>query len=139
MPEDGEVKSRQIFDIPKIKIKATEHRIIIKKCTSCGTKNKSDFPEELVQEAQYGNQIKSLGVYLQNYQMTPYARCVDLLYDLTGHRLSAGSLANFQSKMFNQLGNFENEIKTLLLQSTVLYVDETGMKLNAAPACLPAR
>jgi len=134
LPEDGEVKSRQIFDIPKIKIKATEHRIIIKKCTSCGTKNKSDFPEELVQEAQYGNHIKSLGVYLQNYQMIPYARCVELLYDLTGHRLSAGSLANFQSKMFNQLDTFENEIKTLLLQSTILHGDESGMKVNAAPA-----
>jgi transposase len=130
LPEEGEVKSRQIFDIPKVEIKVTEHRIIIKKCTSCGTKNKSEFPEYLVQEAQYGNQIKSLGVYLQNYQMIPYARCVELLFDLTGHRLSGGSLANFQSKIHNQLGNFESEIKTLLLQSPVLHADETGMKLN---------
>ena len=95
LPENGEAKSRHIFDILKIKIKVTEHRILIKKRTNCGAKNKSDFPEELVQEAQYGNQIKSLGVYLQNYQMIPYARCVELLYDLTGHRLSGGSLANF--------------------------------------------
>jgi len=130
LPEKGEFKSRQIFDIPKIKIKVTEHRILIKACTHCGTKNKSNFPEGLVQEAQYGNEIKSLGVYLQNYQMIPYARCVELLYDLTGHRLSAGSLANFQSKMFHQLDNFEHEIKTLLLQSTTIHADETGMKVN---------
>jgi transposase len=130
LPEDGEVKSRQVFDIPKIKIKVTEHRIIIKKCTGCGAKNKSDFPEELVQEAQYGNQIKSFGVYLQNYQMIPYSRCVELLFDLTGHRISQGSLANFQSKMFNQLDNFENEIKTRLLQAPVLNVDETGVRVN---------
>ena len=26
LPEEGEVKSRQIFDVPKIKIKATEHK-----------------------------------------------------------------------------------------------------------------
>ena len=130
LPKDGEVKSRQIFDIPKIEIKITEHRILIKKCTNCGVENKSNFPEELVQEAQYGNQIKSLGVYLQNYQMIPYARCVELLFDLTGHKISAGSLANFQSKIFNQLGSFESEIKLRLLQSSVLHADETGVKLN---------
>ena len=130
LPENGEIKSRQIFDIPKIKIKVTEHRIVIKKCTSCGKQNKSEFPEGLVQEAQYGNEIKSLGVYLQNYQMIPYARCVELLFDLTGHRISAGSLANFQVKMYEQLSYFEDEIKRLLLLSQSMHADETGMKVN---------
>jgi len=64
--------------------------------------------------------------------MIPYARCVELLFDLIGHRLSVGSLANFQSKMYDRLGNFENGIKTLLLRSTVLHVDETGMKVNGS-------
>lgn len=130
LPEQGVIRSRQLFDIPKIKIEVTEHRTISKKCTNCGAKNKSKFPEELVQEAQYGNNIKSLGIYLQNYHMIPYARCVELLYDLTGHRLSAGSLANFQSKMYRNLEVFEKKLKTLLLQVPVLNVDETGVKLN---------
>lgn len=130
LPADGEVKSRQIFDIPKIKIAVTEHRIIIKKCSACGQKNKSVFPKELVQEAQYGNNIKSLGVYLQNYHMIPYSRCVELLDDLTGHKLSTGSLANFNKKMYYNLEEFEGKIKKLLLQSPVLNVDETGARLN---------
>jgi len=88
------------------------------------------FPKDLVQEAQYGNNIKAFGVYLQNYHMIPYARCVELIYDLTGHKLSVGSLANFQSKMYNQLDEFEKDIKTLLLQSPVLNADETGIRIN---------
>lgn len=75
LPTEGEIKSRQIFDIPKIKIHVIEHQIISKKCLSCGTKNKSTFPKGLIQEAQYGNNIKAFGVYLQNYQMLPYGRC----------------------------------------------------------------
>jgi len=130
LPKEGAIKSRQIFDIPKIKIHVTEHQIISKKCINCGTKNKSTFPKELIQEAQYGNNIKAFGVYLQNYQMIPYGRCVELIYDLTGHKLSAGSLANFQSKIHTQLNDFENSIKKLLLQSPVLNVDETGIRLN---------
>jgi transposase len=130
LPQAGEVKSRQIFDIPEIKIKVTEHRIIHKKCTNCGAQNKSVFPKELVQEAQYGNNIKAFGVYLQNYQMIPYGRCVELIYDLTGHKLSAGSLANFQAKMHIHLTDFEKHVKQHLLQSSVLHVDETGIRLN---------
>ncbi len=130
LPEAGETKSRQIFDIPKIKIEVTEHRIMLKKCTHCGTKNKSFFPEGLVQEAQYGSNIKAFGVYLQNYHMIPYGRCTELIYDLTGHKLSVGSLANFQMKIYNQLNEFEEDLKTLLLQSPVLHADETSARLN---------
>ena len=130
LTEKGALKSRQIFDIPKIKIAVTEHQIVTKICTQCGTKNKSKFPEDLVQEAQYGNNIKSFGVYLQNYQMIPYARCVELIYDVTGHKISAGSLANFQAKIYRQLDPFEQKIKTLLLQKPVLNVDETGVRMN---------
>jgi len=132
LPKEGEIKSRQLFDIPKIEIQVTEHRIVSKRCLKCGTKNKSKFPEGLVQEAQYGNRIKSFGVYLQNYQMIPYARSVELINDLTGHKLSAGSLANFQLKMYSNLDTFEQEIKKQLLQSPVMHVDETGVRLNGS-------
>lgn len=130
LPKEGELKSRQVFDIPQIKIAVTEHQIIIKKCGNCGAKNKSSFPKGLVQEAQYGNNIKSFGVYLQHYQLIPYGRCVELIYDLTGHKLSAGSLANFQEKIHSHLSEFEKQAKQGLLQSAVLNADETGIRLN---------
>ena len=67
LSKEGEIKSRQLFDIPKIKIEVTEHQIITKICGNCGKKNKTNFPEGLVQEAQYGNNVKAFAVYLQNY------------------------------------------------------------------------
>lgn len=130
LPKGGEIKSRQLFDIPKIKMEVTEHQIITKICENCGKKNKSVFPEGLVQEAQYGNNIKSFGVYLQNYHMLPYGRCAELIYDLTAHKLSVGSLANFQAQSFENLEQYESEIKKLLLQSEVLHADETGVRQN---------
>ncbi len=47
-------KTRQVFDIPEIKIHVTEHHVINKTCSNCGKENQVDFPEGLVQEAQYG-------------------------------------------------------------------------------------
>lgn len=111
-------------------MEVTEHQIILKTCRACGTKNKSNFPEDLVQEAQYGNNIKAFTVYLQNYHMQPFLRCSELIEDLTGHKISVGSLANFQSKCYKGLAEFEEQVKKGLLQSSVLHADETGIRIN---------
>lgn len=122
--------ARQVFDLPPIKIQVTEHRAAQKICTACGTQNTAKFPEGVTQKAQYGNNLKSLCVYLQNYQMLPYARCKEFIADLTGHHLSTGSLSNFQQVCVNRLEGYEQEIKKQLLQSPILHADETGIRLN---------
>jgi len=122
LPKEGKKSARQIFYFPKIKIKVTEHIIITKTCGNCGVSNRSAFPDGLVQRAQYGNNIKSFCVYLQNYQMLPFERCAELLEDLTGQRISQGSLANFQKMAYSKLSGYENEISKLLLQSEVNYM-----------------
>ncbi len=122
--------ARQIFDLPPITIQVTEHRRLHKTCGVCGKHNTGTFPEGLVQEAQYGNNLKSLCVYLQNYQMLPFARCSEFIADLTGHYISTGSLSNFQKQCFNHLQGYQQNIRQLLLQSPILHADETGIRLN---------
>lgn len=122
--------ARQVFDIPPIKIEVTEHRRIKKICLHCGKKNSANFPKEMNQEAQYGRGIKALCVYLQNYQMIPYARCSELIEDLIGHKISKGSLSNFQRKCFDYLEPYQEQVKEILLKSPVLHADETGIRLN---------
>lgn len=131
LPEESNgYDSRQVFDLPPISIQVTEHRRIKKTCLHCGKQNKGVFPKDLVQEAQYGTNLKSLCVYLQNYQMLPYARCSEFIYDLTGHYISTGSLSNFQRQYFNLLEPYQQEITKQLLQSPILHADETGIRLN---------
>lgn len=122
--------ARQVFDIPPITIQVTEHRRLSKSCGLCGKQNKGAFPSALAQEAQYGNTLKSLCVYLQNYQMLPYARCSEFIADLTGHCISTGSLSNFQEQCANNLQGYQQHIKQQLLQSDILHADETGIRLN---------
>ena len=116
--------------MPEIKLLVTEHITVSKTCKSCGEVNKSKFPKGLVQEAQYGDRVKSFCVYLQNYQMLPFERCAELLEDLTGQGISQGSLANFQKVAHAKLSAYEDEITQLLLQSEVNHADETGVNLN---------
>ncbi len=129
--------ARQVFDIPPITMQVTEHRRSHKTCGACGKLNKGEFPKGLVQEAQYGNDLKSLCVYLQNYQMLPFARCSEFIADLpvrqaglTGHRIPRGSPSNFQRQCFDRLQGYEQNIKRRLSQSPILHADETGIRLN---------
>lgn len=120
----------QVFDIPPIEIQVTEHRALKKTCSGCGKQHAGVFPDGLNQEAQYGNNLKSLCVYLQNYHMLPYGRCREFIADLTGHVMSTGSLSNFQKQCFDRLQDYQKHIKQQLLQSPVLHADETGIRLN---------
>jgi transposase len=132
LPKEGTKSSRQLVDLPEIKMLVTEHITISKTCNGCGEVNKSKFPKGLVQEAQYGNRVKSFCVYLQNYQMLPFERCAELLEDLTGQHISQGSLANFQKVAYDKLSVYEDGIIQLLLQSEVNHADETGVNLNGS-------
>lgn len=131
LPDDStHYDARQVFDIPPIEIQVTEHRRVHKKCTCCGKLNKGLFPKGLYQEAQYGIGLKSLCVYLQNYQMLPFARCSEFISDLTGHHISTGSLSNFQKQCFSDLEAYNQQIRLQLLQSPILHADETGIRLS---------
>jgi len=128
--EVDQYDARQVFDLSPITVEETEHRAVIKKCVRCGKKNKGGFPEGAGQKTQYGNGIKAWTVYLQNHQMLPFARCSELILDLSGHKLSQGSLANFQKKCHDKLEDYEQQTKKALLATEVLHADETGIKVN---------
>lgn len=131
LPKESEgYDARQIFDLPPIKIFVTEHRSSKKTCRHCGEQNKASFPKGLVQPAQYGNNLKALCAYLQNYQMLPYARCSEFIKDLTGQPIATGSLSNFQRQCFELLTPYQEEVKRQLLKSPVLHADETGIRLS---------
>lgn len=123
-------QSRQVFDIPEIKIEVTQHRVAKKICSCCGKTSQAKFPKHITRDTQYGNNIKSLCVYLQNYQMLPYSRCAELISDLTGHQISTGSLSNFLRQSYDLLEDYEQNIKSMLLQNKVLHADETGVNVN---------
>ncbi|MGI0062764.1 MAG: IS66 family transposase, partial [Nitrosotalea sp.] len=119
---------RQVYDIPPMRMHITEHRAEIKRCVHCQTENTAPFPEEVPDGVQYGNNVKQLGVYLTQYQLLPYERSAELIEDMTGHRLSTGSLVNFTGQCSDRLGGFIEGLKKHLKQSEVLHSDETGFR-----------
>lgn len=121
--------TRQVFDIPPIKIEVSEHQAEVKYCEKCGCKNTASFPPEAYAEACYGSRIKSLLVYLTNYQLIPYERAKEILQDLFNHTISAGSIYNANEKCYDNLADIEEIIKQKIITSDVAHFDETGLRV----------
>lgn len=106
-----EIKSRQVFDIPEIKINVTEYRIHSKTCPHCAKKSVSKFPENVTHQAQYGENIKAVITNLNVYQALPYKRIKELLSQIFNLNLSEGTINNTLKKAYKSLEEAERKIK----------------------------
>ena len=67
-------QSRQVVDIPQIKLEVTEHRAHQCMCGNCCATITAPFPPEIKASVQYGSRIKALSIYLNVFQLLPSKR-----------------------------------------------------------------
>jgi len=115
--------SRQVIDLPPLKLEVTEHQAELKVCPHCNCQNEAAFPTEAKTSVQYGSRIKSLLVYLNQYQRT-----VQLVEDLFSHTISQGTLYAWNKACFGKLESAEERIRQAILASEVVHFDETGIR-----------
>jgi transposase len=126
------VERRQVFDLPEPKLEVTEHQAEIKTCP-CGCVNRAAFPPEAAAPVQYGPRVKSVGVYLSEYQLLPYDRLAEILRDLFAcERFSEGTLANFKADCSRRLEPVEAAIRGLVTAAPVAGFDETGVRATGS-------
>lgn len=121
---------RQVIDLPSQRLWVTEHQVEEKQCPHCSHLTRAPFPETVKAPAQYGIGIQAFAVALVEGQVVPYARASQLLHDLLGVQLSAGSIASFVTTCYEHLAGVEMALKAALVQSAVVHQDETGMRVG---------
>lgn len=135
------METRQVFDIPPVKIFVTEHQAEVKQCM-CGHTTKAAFPEGVEAPVQYGPRIKAASIYLNQYQFLPYARLCETLRDLFNVSISEGTLANMVRRAGRLAEESVDQIRDALGAAAVVHFDETGMRRNGKTnwmhcACTP--
>ncbi len=123
------VEKRQVFDIPPAELVVTEHQAEAKQC-ACGHTTKAAFPEGVGAPVQYGPRIKATAVYLNQYQLLPYARLCETLRNLFNAPISEGTLANMVRQGGQLAKGSVEQIRDALAASPVVHFDETGMRRN---------
>jgi transposase len=124
-------EKRQVFDLPKVQMKVTEHRAEIKTCSGCGKETRAAFPREVSKAVQYGPEIKAQMVYLNTEQHLPLERTCDLLEEFYNHRLSEGTIVTACAEAAQKVAQSNQAVKEhLVAQEGVGHFDETGMVVN---------
>lgn len=120
----------QVHDLAPIEMVVREHQAAVKQCGSCGQSNQAGFPLEVTNRVQYGSRLRSLIVYLMDYQLLPSARVQELLSEVVGCPLSEGTLYEARQTCFESLAEVEASIFEALQQAAVAHFDETGLRVN---------
>lgn len=122
--------ARQVFDLPTLDLRVTEHQVAVKCCHQCGQQNQGCFPVAARNVVQYGPRLKGMMVYLMEAQLLPSARTCEVLNDLFGVHVSEGTLYNSRRQCFDHLASAEQSIRDALLHSRTIHFDETGMRVQ---------
>src|SRR6266851_1553050 len=101
-----------------------------KQCPMCSHLTRASFPTAVVAPAQYGTGIQSLATYVVEGQAVPYARASQLLQELLGVQLCAGSIASFVTTCHQQLAEVEKALKAALVKTNVIHQDETTLRVG---------
>ena len=100
-------EKRQIFDLTIIK-HVTEYQAEIL-VNNNGERVAAEFPDGLVQKAQYGNGVKAQSVYMSVQQLIPCERVSEYFSSQMGLPLSAGTVHNHDKRMNEYLKGFSLE------------------------------
>lgn len=126
------VERRQVFDLPEPKLEVAEHQGEVKTC-ACGCVNRAAFPSEAAAPVQYGPRVKSVAVYLGEYQLLPFDRLAEIMRDLFAcETFSEGTLANFKADCSRRLEPVEATIRDLAAAEPVVGFDETGVRATGS-------
>ena len=121
---------RQVFDLVQPVVQVTEHLGYELLCR-CGQHHRSIFPVDVTAPVQYGPVIKSTLVYLTQGQLLPMKRTAQIVSDLFGVKLSAGSVHTSIVQAAQTLVPSVTQIAAAVIASPVGHFDETGLPVGA--------
>ena len=126
------MERRQVFDIPPIKVRVTEHQLVRRRC-GCGTVTTADAPAGVDAPVQYGPNVAAIVVYLYVGQFLSKDRTARALAELFGTPLSAGTVAAMTTRAAAALaaeGGFAEQVRARLAESEVAHFDETALRVD---------
>jgi hypothetical protein len=126
------VERRQVFDLPEVTSKVTEHQLIEREC-SCGHRTRAAAPAGAEGPVQYGPRIAAVIVYLYAGQFLSKQRTAQALAELSGVPLSSGTVAALTARAAGRLGGFLEHARGQIAAAEVAGFDETGFRVQGRP------
>jgi len=120
--------AHQVFELPKMPLVVTEHRMERKVCPCCAATTTAQPPAGAEQPTQYGPRLAGLAVYLHVGHFVPLERTADIIEVLTGRRVSEGWISACQKRVSGRLDPFIAAVTACLRAAKNICCDETGFR-----------
>jgi transposase len=120
---------RQVFDIPPISVRVTEHQLIAREC-GCGVRTSANAPAGVDAPVSYGPRIAAIVVYLYVGQFLSKQRTAHALAELFGTPISAGTVAAMTARAADGLDGFLALVGDRIAAAPVAHFDETGLRVE---------
>lgn len=121
---------RQVFDLPEVRLRVTEHRAEVKICPCCDREVVAAFPRGVNAPAQYGPRFKGTLSYWRHQQLLPLDRIAQMCEDLFGQPISEATVQAVEVELDQALAPFETSVRDLLRQAPLAHFDETGVRVE---------
>jgi transposase len=126
-PQVG-VTRRQVVDIPPVKARVVEHRLVARRC-GCGTVTCGAAPAGVDAPVSYGPRVTAVVVYLMVVAFGAQARTAQAMGDLFGVGMSEGTVAAMTSRAGAGLADFLALVRGEIADAQVAHFDETGFRV----------
>lgn len=126
-PEVG-VERRQVFDLPPMTVRVTEHQLIARRC-GCGARTCGAAPEGVTAPVQYGPRITAIVLYLYVGQFLSKKRTAQALAELFGTPVCEGTVTSMTRRAADGLDEFLEQVADRIAAAEVAGFDETGLRV----------
>jgi transposase len=122
-------ESRQVFDLPPLRLNVTEHQVLQTRCV-CGKTHRGQFPEHVPASVQYGAAALAAMVHLNLHHMVPAQRTAGLMGEFFDMPVSQATVLKAGTDAKERLTPTVDAIAQALQTAPVVQVDETGLRVN---------
>ncbi|MQA25521.1 MAG: IS66 family transposase, partial [Micromonosporaceae bacterium] len=126
-PEVG-MERRQVFDLPPMTVRVSEHQLIARRC-ACGATTCGTAPEGVNAPVQYGPRVTAIILYLYVGQFLSKKRTAAALAELFGTAVSEGAVASMTRRAADGLDGFLALVGDRIAEAAVAGFDETGLRV----------
>ena len=123
------IETRQVFELPELRVRVIAHRKIRSTC-ACGATHVGAWPQGVNAPAQYGASVKAMAVNLNQYHLVPLARTSALMQDLYGLSVARASIQSFAQDAACSLQATVAAIGQAVQAAPVVHADETGIRVK---------
>jgi transposase len=119
---------RQVFDLPPIRVRVTEHHLVAKRCR-CGVITRPSAPVGVAAPVQYGPTMNAIIVYLYVGQFLSKQRTAAALSDLFNVPITDATVATATTRAAAGLETFLARVRDQIAAADVAHFDETGFRI----------